>query len=107
MCIYIYTYILYSIYLQYISYFSILYKSLKLFQCPDINESVSLKQSEINTRPTQSGKPKPKDRGAPMAWRSGFAESAKKKPVPMYQAEPARSDLRTKRSQRGIAGLAH
>ena len=31
---------------------------------------------------------------------------AKKKPVPMYQAEPARSDVRTKRSQRGIGASA-
>ena len=31
---------------------------------------------------------------------------AKKKPVPMYHAEPARSDLSTKRSQRGIDEVA-
>ena len=33
---------------------------------------------------------------------STASTGAKKKPVPMYHAEPARSDARTKRSQRGI-----
>ena len=31
---------------------------------------------------------------------------AKKKPVPMYQDEPARSDFSTKRSQRGMDEVA-
>ena len=33
---------------------------------------------------------------------STASTGAKKNPAPMYQAEPARSDARTKRSQRGI-----
>jgi len=33
---------------------------------------------------------------------SSASIGAKKKPVPMYQDEPARSDFSTKRSQRGI-----
>src|SRR5246127_4359338 len=37
---------------------------------------------------------------------STASTGAKKKPVPMYQAEPALSDVRTKRSQRGIGASA-
>jgi len=35
---------------------------------------------------------------------SAASTGAKKKPVPMYQDDPARSDLSTNRSHRGIAG---
>ena len=37
---------------------------------------------------------------------STASTGAKKKPVPMYHAEPARSDATTKRSQRGTGAVA-
>ncbi|GAB4722393.1 hypothetical protein MOKP126_19370 [Mycobacterium avium subsp. hominissuis] len=36
---------------------------------------------------------------------STASTGAKKKPVPMYQADPARSEASTNRSQRGTSGL--